>query len=640
MPMVEMVVLQSTPFCNIDCKYCYLPDRTSKARMSFETIGQVFRRLCATGWLGKTLDVVWHAGEPLVLPVEYYAEAHRIIRALMPQSVTLNLCFQTNAMFIDDDWCSFFKEDGTKVGVSIDGPKSIHDANRVTRGGKSTFDESLEGIRCLRRHSIEFSVISVISAATLGHGKELHDFYVGEGITDVCFNMEEVEGINLATTLQFPGVEQQYEAFLREFWNESVAAGRLRSIREFKQMLRNIVASADKDIHNSLTTPFGLLNVDWQGNFSTFSPELLGQKSDRYGDFIFGNVHETSLEEAMVSPAFARMNAAVLAGVDLCRDSCEYFGVCGGGTPSNKFFENGSFASTETLQCRLHKKIVADLAMEIIENSGERDEEVRSPATRILPADLYILGAGVAFPDHLTGESLAAMRACRRIFANLDEQALALLPPDIAARCQSVRPLYRDQRPRVENYRNVTQAVIDAAGSGPIGWLTPGHPRVFDSVSEGLVTAARSRGLQVLVFPGISSIDTILAELSYDPAGGLMIHDATTVVMRGLAPVTGAALLLLQPGVFRIDIAHLAQPSRPDLTTLRDYLGQFYPQEHRCAFIRSPSRSTDRHAVTWTLLDRLCSVASEIVAGATLFLPPLQWDMQPREPQQAEDRSA
>src|SRR5215469_15019252 len=103
MPNVEMVVLQSTPFCNIACSYCYLPDRGSKARMSLDTVAQVFQRLKTSGWFGKTLDVLWHAGEPLVLPIDYYAQAHRVIRDAMPAELELRFCFQTNAMFINDE---------------------------------------------------------------------------------------------------------------------------------------------------------------------------------------------------------------------------------------------------------------------------------------------------------------------------------------------------------------------------------------------------------------------------------------------------------------------------------------------------------------------------------------------------------
>jgi len=115
---------------------------------------------------------------------------------------------------------------------------------------------------------------------------------------------------------------------------------------------------------NSLVEPFVHLNVDWQGNYSTFSPELLGHKNEYYGDFIIGNFHKYRLVESLESASFRRMC------VGLCRSSCEYFPICGGGSPANKLYENGTMASTETLFCRLNVKLPASIAMEIIENSA------------------------------------------------------------------------------------------------------------------------------------------------------------------------------------------------------------------------------------------------------------------------------
>src|SRR6202023_883381 len=110
-------------------------------------------------------------------------------------------CFQTNGMLINDDWCRFFAATGASVGVSIDGPESINDINRVTRAGRGTFAQAFAGLQCLQRHNIEFSVISVLGAASLDKAQELHDFYVSNGITSVCFNIEEIEGPHTSSSL-------------------------------------------------------------------------------------------------------------------------------------------------------------------------------------------------------------------------------------------------------------------------------------------------------------------------------------------------------------------------------------------------------------------------------------------------------
>lgn len=145
-PQIQLLVVQPTPFCNIDCRYCYLPDRSSKAVVADETLGNLFRQVFASGWASDGLSVVWHAGEPMVLPIDFYRRAGALIDRLRPPSLTVRQSFQTNGTLIDDAWCEFFAEMQINVGVSIDGPQLLHDKNRVTRSGRGTFDRTIAGI--------------------------------------------------------------------------------------------------------------------------------------------------------------------------------------------------------------------------------------------------------------------------------------------------------------------------------------------------------------------------------------------------------------------------------------------------------------------------------------------------------------
>jgi uncharacterized protein len=104
--------------------------------------------------------------------------------------------------------------------------------------------------------------------------------------------------------------------------------------------------------------------VDHRGNFASFSPELLGLGSAHYGDFFLGNVETDSLAAAARSPRFAAIHRDIVAGVEQCRRECPYFPFCGGGAPVNKYCENGSFASTETLFCRLNRQARLDVLLD------------------------------------------------------------------------------------------------------------------------------------------------------------------------------------------------------------------------------------------------------------------------------------
>ncbi len=368
MPQIQLLVVQPTPFCNIDCRYCYLPDRANKSVVAEETLINLFTQVFASGWVDGGFSVVWHAGEPLVLPIDFYRRAFRLIDSLKPAAVTVTHSFQTNGTLIDDAWCAFMREEAVTVGVSIDGPQRLHDLNRVTRSGQGTFDRTIGGIRRLRQHEVPFHVISVLTAESLAAPQEMFDFYLAEGIEQVCFNVEESEGTHTSAAFAQVDIDRAYYRFLSEFWRLSSGhPGRIKFIREIDDAQHIVLRPTEARFFNQLVEPFAVTSMDWTGNVATFSPELLGLKSPVYDDFVLGNVNRDRLIDMADRPLLARMKADIDAGIALCRKSCEYFSVCGGGEPVNKLFENGSFVSAETTYCRMTKMRATDLVLDRLE---------------------------------------------------------------------------------------------------------------------------------------------------------------------------------------------------------------------------------------------------------------------------------
>ena len=388
MPRIELLVVQPTPFCNINCRYCYLPDRNSKAVVARQTLHNLFSQVFASGWVGDNLAVVWHAGEPMVLPIDFYRNAFRMIDRLKPAGVEVAHSFQSNGTLIDEAWCAFFAEERIGVGVSIDGPKQFHDRYRLTRAGRGTFDRTMAGIRLLRLHQVPFHVISVLSAASMAAPREMFDFFVEEGIEQVCFNVEESEGDHVSESFQEAGVEAAYYRFLSEFWRLSAAApDKITFIREIEHAIRQVIRPADAPFCNQLVEPFAIISMDWAGNISTFSPELLGLMNPAYDDFLLGNINHDFLIDLPRRPNLTRMLADIQAGVEMCREHCEYFSVCGGGEPVNKLAENGSFASSETNYCRLTKMRATDLVLDALERVPQSGS---SPREGALPTEFAV----------------------------------------------------------------------------------------------------------------------------------------------------------------------------------------------------------------------------------------------------------
>ncbi len=364
-PCVRTIVLQPTPFCNIRCQYCYLPTRDDLSQMSLDTIEATFRRVFESCYAGEQITVIWHAGEPLVLPVAYYETAFQAIERLRPNGVTIGHSFQTNGMLLTDEWCQFIRRWTVGIGVSIDGPRDLHDANRVTRSGKGTFEQAMRGVRLLQATGIPFHVISVLSKVAVEQPERLHAFYVEEGIRDVCFNVEESEGSHVSELMlgERTAVRARFHEFLKRFWTLSRTHPGIDFIREIDGLITRVFRPVEADVRNDQVEPLAMLNVDSKGNVSTFSPELLGYQDDRYHDFLIGNVHTHSLEQMLFSPAMEAMLNDIRAGVEACRQECEYFSLCGGGAPVNKLAENGSFASTQTSFCNLVQITPADLIL-------------------------------------------------------------------------------------------------------------------------------------------------------------------------------------------------------------------------------------------------------------------------------------
>lgn len=362
---VKLLVLQGTPFCNIDCRYCYLPNRNDKRRMSVATVDAVIARMREDHLLKGPLLVNWHAGEPLVLPAEYYAERIARFAPMADDGIAVEHSLQTNAMLVSDAHCELFNRFGLKVGVSVDGPAFIHDLQRPTRSGKSTHREVAAGMRRLREHGVPFNAICVLSDFSVRHPDAIYEYFRDCGVRALAFNVEEIEGANTRSSIMEDGFGDRLRAFLERLWERVEADGQRLRIREFDDARGRILNR--HEWRNSQTDPFVNLNVAWNGDWSTFSPELLGTSFPGYADFNLGNVHQGSLRAALETEKFRRLHGEIQAGIETCRAQCAYFEVCGGGNPSNKIAENGSFASTETMNCRHRIMTVCDFVMEKIE---------------------------------------------------------------------------------------------------------------------------------------------------------------------------------------------------------------------------------------------------------------------------------
>ncbi|WAT17711.1 GRRM system radical SAM/SPASM domain protein [Aurantiacibacter sp. MUD11] len=354
------MIIQSTTFCNLDCSYCYLPLRDKKNRFDLDLIPVTVDKLVAAGLIDQELTVAWHAGEPLVMPVDYYREAVRRFAESVPDHVTVTHNFQTNGMLISEEYVEFFKEIEARIGVSIDGPKDIHDARRTTRDGRGTYDRVMAGFEKLRAGGLQPATIAVLTEHSLGQAERIYDFFKQLGVAEAGFNIEEIEGENESSSLAGPEMEKKVREFYRTMHRLVMADPEPLRVREIVHGRGVALASlTDGKSGNSETNPLSIISIGHDGRVSTFSPELLQVPGDSDA-YTYGDIRTIDFTQLWRNNRFIDVYSQIEAGIAKCAKECRYFNSCGGGVPANKLAENGSFNSGETMHCRLTRQALVD----------------------------------------------------------------------------------------------------------------------------------------------------------------------------------------------------------------------------------------------------------------------------------------
>jgi uncharacterized protein len=360
----RLIVLQPTPYCNINCEYCYLRNRDDRAVMAPAVLEAITTKILPRISPDAEPSIVWHAGEPTVVPLSWYERAYGLLRPTLPKGAAFSL--QSNGISISDEWIGFLKRSDTHIGLSIDGPQRFHNMRRKTRAGGPTWALVVNNLRRLQAAGIFPNVISVLHPSALGAAAEFYRFYCEHGIEEVSFSIDEAEGANGTST--FEGSDKEpVIAFLNEMLHLAWRDGYLLHIREVERVAHRLTAGGTTD--NEQIEPWQVIVVAANGDVTTFSPEFMELRSRAHNDFCFGNILRDDFDEILKDAAFTRARDEIARGIEACRD-CRYFGLCGGGAPANKMMENGSLASRETLFCRLSIQAAADAMLDFLESTA------------------------------------------------------------------------------------------------------------------------------------------------------------------------------------------------------------------------------------------------------------------------------
>ncbi|HRW82751.1 MAG TPA: anaerobic sulfatase maturase [Methanothrix sp.] len=188
LPGFHLMAKPTGAICNLGCRYCFFLSKKSlypksSFRMSDELLESYIRQY-AEAQRSPSVTVAWQGGEPTLMGLDFFRRSIELEEKYRRPGFIFQNTMQTNGTLLDDEWCEFFSENNFLIGLSLDGPRELHDAYRVDKAGGPTFDRVMNAARLLRKHKVDFNILTTVHAANQDHPLEVYRFLRDEVKTD------------------------------------------------------------------------------------------------------------------------------------------------------------------------------------------------------------------------------------------------------------------------------------------------------------------------------------------------------------------------------------------------------------------------------------------------------------------------
>ena len=188
---IHIVAKPIGPACNLNCEYCFYLEKQAlfspgeQYRMSDDVLS-AFITNYITSQPTPIVEFVWQGGEPTLLGMDFFKRVIELQRPFAKQK-TIKNSLQTNGTLLTAEWCQFLKKNNFMVGISLDGPKEIHDRYRRDRKGIGSFDQVMRGLKLLQEHKVEYNVLACVARETAKSPLDVYRFFRAEGVEFIQF---------------------------------------------------------------------------------------------------------------------------------------------------------------------------------------------------------------------------------------------------------------------------------------------------------------------------------------------------------------------------------------------------------------------------------------------------------------------
>jgi uncharacterized protein len=357
-PAFHLLAKPTGATCNIDCTYCFFLSKEAlypneKTRMSEATLDAYIRQLLESHRTPQ-VTVAWQGGEPTLMTLDFFKHSVELVEKYRRPDQSVQHTFQTNGLLLDDAWCAFFKEHDFLVGLSVDGPREIHDTYRVDRRGGGTFDLVMRGWRALRQHGVDFNILCTVNAANEHQGRTVYRFFRDVlGAKWVQFipiveraSAETIDIANLGWS-ERPGQKRLLYTQAGDLVTERTVGGEQYGrflVDIFEEWLRHDVGEVFVQMFDvTLEAYFGrhllCIHAPTCGNGPALEHNGDLYACDHYVEprFRLGNIHATHMIELIASPQQRQFGQAKEDSLTAQCRGCEVRALCHGGCPKDRF---------------------------------------------------------------------------------------------------------------------------------------------------------------------------------------------------------------------------------------------------------------------------------------------------------------
>jgi uncharacterized protein len=360
LPSYHLLAKPAGAACNLGCQYCFFLSKENlyggeSPLMDEPTLEAYIRQLMETS-PGPEVHVSWQGGEPMLRGLDFFRRTVALAAKYRKPHQRVLHTIQTNGTLIDDEWATFFKQHNYLVGLSIDGPREMHDAYRVNKQGGGSFDDVVRGWHCLRRQGVDVNVLCTIHAANMDHPLEVYRFFrdeLGAEYIQLIPIVERATADTIATANQgWGGLKGTDRPLYRQ--EGSLVTERTVGAEQFGGFLTAIFDEwVTRDVGKVFVTTFDVALGSWLGqhNLCIVAPKCgnalaLEHNGDVYScdhfvepDYRLGNLKETPLKTLVSSERQRRFGDAKLDTLPKYCKECPVLFACYGECPRNRFIE-------------------------------------------------------------------------------------------------------------------------------------------------------------------------------------------------------------------------------------------------------------------------------------------------------------